>query len=117
MIKKYFIVLFDEIMSPFFPLLSSLLVMAGIMTIMHWLAPVVEKENRPNLVSMNDTIEYCDKDSHKVVETITDIRFKILNRNNIVYLTTEQDKEILVYDSIPENCYVNIIIRSKNNGN
>lgn len=106
-----------EALSIYLPVIFSLLFMFIVMVVLYLLTPLVENPKTKNdhinrvIAIPNDVIEYCDKDSHKVLFRITDIEFKILNRTNIVYLAKENDKEIVIYDNVPENCYVNIITR------
>lgn len=63
----------------------------------------------PALYKYQDTIEFCDRETGEARKTIKNAEFRLLNKDDIMYgIKIEKDKEVLVMDKIPLDCFVSI---------
>jgi hypothetical protein len=90
-------------------LLILFLLFTGCFYMSKYCATFPQKQNTNDVVyRFQDTIEFCDKDSNKILTKLENVEFRILNKNNIMYVVYDKDKNVVILDKLPDNSYVNI---------
>lgn len=63
-----------------------------------------------NLYKFQDTLEFRDKDTDKMIKRLDNVEFRLLNKDDIVYgvkiKAGEKEQEVLVMDKIPSDCFL-----------
>ena len=91
-------------------------VMVCLMLINLYLDPI-HKQNveniGKNLYKFQDTLEFVDKDTGKVIKRFENVELRILDRNQLIYLTKVKEnesttREVIVNTQVPTNSYLRL---------
>jgi hypothetical protein len=67
----------------------------------------VEKIGK-NLYKFQDTLEFRDKDSDKIIKRLDNVEFRALDKSRFIYMVKlpDQSSEVLIFEDCPPNSYL-----------
>ena len=93
------------------PIIFALGTVIGLLLCIFVLNPV-HKQNveniGKNLYKFQDTLEFRDKDSDKIIKRLDNIEFRALDKSRFIYMIKLPDKssEVLIFEDCPPNSYL-----------
>jgi hypothetical protein len=93
------------------PIIFALGTVIGLLFCILVLNPVhkqnVEKIGK-NLYKFQDTLEFRDKDSDKIIKRLDNIEFRALDKSRFIYMVKlpDQSSEVLIFEDCPPNSYL-----------